>query len=297
MKLNELNKYFDNVKIYKNGEFDYLGLMGSKIDKKILTFIEKVEYVNSLSENISAVICNDEIADKIPSNYGVIVCKNPRMQFFQIHNFFCENLKEYLREDFDTKIGENCSISNLSVISNKGVIIGNNVIIEEFVVIRENTIIGDNSIIRSGAKIGGIGFEFKNNKEIVMPVTHCGGVILGKNVEIQYNTCIDKAIYPWDNTFIDDYTKVDNLIHIAHGVKIGKRCLLPAGVAISGRTEIGNDCWIGVNATVSNGLKIGDNCRVSIGSVVTKSLEDGKTVTGNFAIDHDKFIKIMKSIR
>lgn len=297
MRLNEINKYFNNIKILKDGEFDYLGLMGCKVDKNVLTFIEKVEYIENLSKSISSVICGENIAHKIPNNFGIIVCENPRMQFFEIHNCFSQNVKGYLREEFDTKIGKKCKISNLSIISDKNVLIGDNVTIEEFAVIRENTIIGDNSIIRSGAKIGSIGFEFKNNKKTVMSVTHCGGVVLGKNVEIQYNTCIDKAIYPWDNTIIDDYTKIDNLIHIAHGVKIGKRCLLPAGVTISGRTEVGDDSWIGVGATVSNGLNIGNNCRVSIGSVVTKNVDDGKNVTGNFAIEHDKFIKFMRTIR
>lgn len=297
MKLKDVKKYFHDIKIYRDGEFDYLGLMVSKVNKKILTFIEKLEYIDKFSESISSVICNEKIAHRVPSKYGVIISENPRMEFFKIHNYFSEDRKEYLRKEFNTSIGENCSISKLSIISDKNVVIGHNVIIEEFVVIRENVIIGDNCIIRSGCKIGGVGFEFKNNKKIIIPVNHCGGVIIGKNVEIQYNTCIDKAIYPWDNTVIDDYTKVDNLIHIAHAVKIGKRCLVPAGVAISGRTEIGNDSWIGVGATVSNGLSIGNNCRVNIGSVVTKSLDDGKNVTGNFAIEHDKFINLMKTIR
>ncbi len=73
--------------------------------------------------------------------------------------------------------------------------------------------------------------------------------------------------------------------------------MIVAGSAIGGRTIVGDDVWIGINSTISNGLTIGDNCRISLGSVVTQSVAAGKTVTGNFAIDHKKFIEFIKSIR
>ena len=130
-----------------------------------------------------------------------------------------------------------------------------------------------------------------------MSVKHLGGVIINNNVEIQYNTCIDKAVYPWDNTIIGDYCKIDNLVYIGHGVKVNSGCMIAANTTIGGRTNIEKNSWIGLNSTISNGLVIGERAKINIGSVVTKNIEKDNSVSGNFAIDHSKFIKFIKSIR
>lgn len=297
MKLIELNEYMDNLNIYRDAEFDVLGLVVSKTKDKLMTFIEDKKYINEITNNITAVICKENFIKYIPKDIGIIISPNPKITFFNMHNVLSEKLNHYSRKKFHTIIGQNCSISNTAVISNENVIIGDNVIIEEFVVIRENTIINNNSIIRAGSVIGGNGFEYKKYKDTIIPVKHVGGVVIGEFVEIKYNTCIDKAIYPWDNTIIGDYTKIDNLIHIAHAVKIGKRCFLPANTTICGRVEIGDDTWIGVGCSISNGILIGNNARANIGSVVTKDIKDGESVTGNFAIEHKKFIEFIKNIK
>ena len=195
---------------------------------------------------------------------------------------------------FKTRIGTNCNISSQAVIADKNVIIGNNVTIEEFAVIRENTVINDNSIIRAGCKIAGEGFEFKNTSEEVFHVSHIGGVIIGESVEIQYNTCIDKAIYPWDNTVIGDHVKIDNLVHIGHAVKVDSRTMIVANSGIGGRVSIGEDVWIGFGATIRNGIHIGDRARTNMGSVVTRNVGTEEAVTGNFAIPHKDFIANLK---
>ena len=96
---------------------------------------------------------------------------------------------------------------------------------------------------------------------------------------------------------LQDNVKVDNFVHIAHDCVIGERTLITAGVKFGGRTIVGNDCWIGINSTISNGLNIGNNVTISLGSVVTRDVADNLTVTGNFAIEHKKFIDFIKSIR
>ena len=296
MLLSEVAKLKEGLTLLKDGDFTSLGLAVAECDEKILTFIESEKYINSLSNNISALITTEELGPKLKDRYGIIISKNPRADYFKLHNILSSK-DGYKRKDFRTTIGEDCNISKLSSISEKNVIIGNNVIIEEFVVIRENTVIGDNSIIRSGVIIGGEGFEYKRTDGIIMNVNHCGGVIIGNNVEVQYNSCIDKALYTWDNTVIGDYSKLDNLVHIEHGVKIGSRCLVASRSTFGGRTVIGDDSWVGLGTVVSNGLKLGNNVSISLGSVVTKDLEDGERVSGNFAIKHDKFIDFIKSIR
>lgn len=296
MLLSEIIKFKEDLNLIKDGEFTSLGLAVSVCEEKLLSFIENEKYIDSLSDRITCLITTKDIGEKLKNKYGIIVSSNPRMDYFKLHNKL-SNLEQYRRKDFDTSIGENCDISNLASISKKNVIIGNNVKIEEFAIIRENTVIGDNSIIRAGVIIGGEGYEYKRVDGIIMNVNHCGGVIIGNNVEVQYNSCIDKALYTWDNTIIGDYSKLDNLVHIEHGVKIGSRCLIASRSTFGGRTILGDDSWVGLGAIISNGLILGNKVSVSLGSVVTKNLKDEEKVSGNFAINHNKYIDFIKSIR
>ncbi|MBQ0005291.1 MAG: hypothetical protein KBS68_05480 [Clostridiales bacterium] len=177
------------------------------------------------------------------------------------------------------------------------VIIGENVVIEEFVSIKENTVIGDNSVIRSGSVIGGTGFEIKNSDGGLWTVTHIGGVIIGRNVEIQQCTTIDKAIYPWDNTILGDYDKINSQVQIAHGVKIDTNTEVVANAGIQGRVRIGKNVWIGPNSAIRNGISIGDNARVNVGAVVTLDVADGLAVSGNFARPHAAMIEEMRAYK
>lgn len=296
MRLTDLYNLIEGLEVLRDGEFTSLGLAVSRCDEKLLSFIENEKYISGLGDNITCLITTEELGHKMKDKYGIIVSNNPRMDYFKLHNKLAQS-SEYIREEFKTIIGEDCEISKLSSISNKNVIIGNNVKIEEFVVIRENTVIGDNSIIRSGVVLGGEGYEYKRVDGIIMNVTHCGGVVIGNDVEIQYNSCVDKALYTWDNTLIGNYTKLDNFVHIEHGVKIDERCLIASRTTVGGRTIIGKDSWVGLGAIISNGIKLGNNVSVSLGSVVTKNLLDGEKVSGNFAINHSKYIDFIKSIR
>ena len=123
----------------------------------------------------------------------------------------------YARARHATKIGKNCSISPLAVIAKENVIIGDNVVIEEFAVIRDNVTIGDNCVIHAGVKIGFNDFEYKKENGKLFTVAHYGGVILGEEVELHPNTCVNKALYPWDNTVIGDRCKIDMLVQVSHG--------------------------------------------------------------------------------
>lgn len=298
MKLSELLKDYNiNVRfVIKNEkEFQTLALTQSPIMIPYCTFVEDVEYIKNISDFAVMAFVTENVADEIDLNkIGVCIVENPRIVFFKLHNALLES-SEYARVCFDTQIGEKCKLSKLASIDKNNVLIGNNVIIEDFVKIHANTTIGDNCIIRSGTKLGGVDFEFKKDNSEIFGVEHYGGLIINNNVEIQYNSVINRALYPWDNTLIDEYTKIDSNTMISHGVKIGKRCMITAGSVIGGRTVIGDDCWIGLSATIRNGITIGNGARINLGSVVTKDVTLGESVTGNFAINHSKFLFNLKN--
>lgn len=293
MKLSiDLN--IDTDKLINEQEFETLGILASKTDKNICTFVDSYKYISNIRDNFTMIITTMELYEKLKyRKCGFYITEKPRIEFFKIHNSLCKN-NEYIRQKCISKVGENCNISKMAYIAENNVIIGNNVTIEEFVSIKENVIIGDNSIIRAGSVIGGIGYEFKRDNAEIFPVTHMGGVIIGKNVEIQYNVAIDKAIYPWDNTIIGDYTKIDNLNHIGHACKIGKCVMMPAGSVIGGRTIIDDDVWIGIGCIIRNGIHIEKNSRCNMGAVVTQDVPENMSVTGNFAIKHEIFMDNVK---
>lgn len=283
-------------RIENEKEFTYLALASYSLEQPVCTFLDTAKYAHMINNSVSMLLTTEELYPVFKDrSFGICICEKPRELFFKLHNYISGHTEYgYTRPVFDTTIGQNSNISPLASVAKKNVRIGDNVTIEEFCVIRENTVIGDNTIIRSGAKIGGQGFEFKRKDNTIFPVAHTGGVIIGHDVEIQYNTCVDRAIYPWDNTEIGDYTKIDNLVHIGHAVKLANDVLVVANSGIGGRTEIGEGTWIGFGATVINGTTVGKNARVNMGAVATRPVPDGGSVTGNFAIEHEKFIENLK---
>lgn len=283
-------------------EFLSLGLAGYNDGNKVCTFLAAAKYAAGLSEGISMILTSQKVYDdlnntgSLSNDYGICIVDNPRLAYFLLHNALSDK-KEYAREQFETRIADSADISTLSYIAPNNVIVGENVVIEEFVSIKENTKIGDNCVIRAGTKIGGPGFEIKNDGTKTITVTHIGGVVIGNNVEIQQNSNIDKAIYPWDDTVISDHVRINSLVQIAHGDKIGKFTEIVAGASIQGRVVIGENVWIGPGSTIRNGIFIGDNARVNMGSVVTLSVPAGSAVSGNFARNHTTLIEEMKKYK
>lgn len=170
--------------------------------------------------------------------------------------------------------------------------IGENVRIEAFVSVKENTRIGAGTIVRSGSVLGGTGLEFiRIGADGILPAAHCGWLTIGADVEIQYNCSVSRSLFPWHETVIGSETKIESLTHVAHGVSIGSRALIASGVVIGGSARIGDGVWIGPNATISSEVRVGDGARISLGAVVAGTVKAGETVSGNFAIPHEKFLR------
>ena len=167
--------------------------------------------------------------------------------------------------------------------------------IEPFVVIKGRVIIGNDVTIRSGAVIGCKGFSFsKDAQGQNVSVEDTARIIIEDHVEIFEQVAISTGIFPWEETRIGENTKVDAQCHIGHGAHIGRNCLLAEGSRCCGNSRVGDHVWVGVGAIVSNRVRVGDGARVSLGSVVTKEVPAGQTVSGNFAIDHQKFLSNLK---
>ncbi len=278
----ELKKAGEHVlQVINETEVESLGLLQYSADVVTASFIENEKYLGDIGENVRVIITAPELADRLGKDRGVCVVNHPKISFFKLHNFLVSCCEEYTLKKTGTCFGADCNISPTAQIASRNVLIGNHVKIEENVVIYENTIIEDDVVIHAGCIIGGTGFECKKTDGKTFTVEHAGSVKIGMGSEIGYGACIAKALYPWDCTRIGNYCRLDNLVHISHGVKIGERGMIAAGSKIAGRVVIGDDVWVGIGCIVSNGLYLGDNCKIDIGSVVIRDVKDNCEVFGN----------------
>lgn len=284
------------VAVERDTEFESLGLV-THVMPNMLVFLESESFLPGFSQNphISSVITTKELTTGLPEKYGIALSDNPRKVFYEFHNYLAEKTNFYWT-DFPSEISDEAIIHANAYIAPRSVRIGRGTMIEPGVTVLERSIIGEDVILRAGCTVGSQGFEFKRIEGKVLSVAHAGGVRLHDRVEVQANCALSRSVFG-GFTEIGEDTKLDNLVHIAHNVRIGRRCFLAACAMIAGSVTIGDDVWIGPGASISSEITIGDRAKVTIGSVVTKDVEPGQRVTGNFAIQHHKFIAFIKSIR
>lgn len=164
----------------------------------------------------------------------------------------------------DVSIGAFCLIGKCTI--------GDSTSIQSHCVVHDDSKIGQHVLIKSHTTIGSDGFGYSKNQDghyIKFP--HLGGVIVEDFVEIGSNTCIDRGTLGF--TMIGQYSKIDNLVHIAHNVKLGRNCIVVAHVLVGGSTEIGDDCWIAPSATLRDGLKICSGVTIGMSALVTRNLD------------------------
>ena len=294
----KLSEFFQKDVLLRDAEFDCIGLLMSRPEKRMLTFLEDAKYFPELKENadVSAVICSPAVIDLVDGlKLGIAVASEPRQCIANLHNELCMD-ERYIGQSFATKIGNGCQISPEAYIAPQNVVIGDRTIIGEKAVIKEGTVIGDDCFIHSGCVVGGCGFEFKKQDGIPRKVLHKGKVQIGDRVEILQLSSIMRAVYPWDATVIGTDTKISSMVSISHAVKIGERTMISACSCVAGSAKIGSDVWLGVNSTISDRIIIGDHARISLGAVVTKNVPENVTVSGNFAIEHHKFLNHIKTL-
>lgn len=138
------------------------------------------------------------------------------------------------------------------------------------VVIGERCVTGDHCLFHPGAVIGSDGFGFARDGDRWIKVPQIGRVLIGNEVEVGANTTIDRGAL--NDTVIGDGVKLDNLIQIAHNVRIGENTAIAACVGIAGSTVIGRRCTIGGQAGVTGHLEIADDVHITAGSLVTSSI-------------------------
>jgi UDP-3-O-[3-hydroxymyristoyl] glucosamine N-acyltransferase len=151
------------------------------------------------------------------------------------------------------------------------------------VVFAERCVIGARCIVHPGAVIGADGFGFAPEKGRWEKIEQLGAVLIGDDVDIGANTCIDRGAL--EDTVIGDGVKLDNQIQIAHNVRIGAHTAMAACAGVAGSAVIGAHCMIGGAALILGHVTIGDRVQVSAGTFVMHSIDKPGHYSGIFPID------------
>jgi UDP-3-O-[3-hydroxymyristoyl] glucosamine N-acyltransferase len=162
--------------------------------------------------------------------------------------------------------------------------IGKNTVIWSGAVIRERCHLGNHCIIHPNATIGADGFGFRPDPERgLVKIPQIGNVVIGNNVEIGANTCVDRGKF--SSTILGDGCKIDNLVQIGHNSKLGRFCIMAGNSGLAGSVTLGNGVIIGGSASIKDHTTIGDGATVGAGSGVTCDIPAGKVMLGYPAVE------------
>jgi UDP-3-O-[3-hydroxymyristoyl] glucosamine N-acyltransferase len=276
-----------------------------------ITFISNPKYA-SLARNTraSAVI----IAEDFPAiATAMLRSKNPYLDFARTLEMFHQSpsyapgIHSTAVVHTSAKIGKGAHVGPYVVVQENvvigdhavllahvviypGVTIGDNFFAHAHTVVRELCKIGNDVVLQNGVVVGGDGFGFaKDNSGRWHKIPQAQPVVIGDDVEIQSNSCIDRASV--GETRIGRGTKIDNLVQVGHGSHIGEDSLLASQVGIAGSTEIGNKVILTGQVGVVGHCKVGDGAIVTPQSGVAGDIEAGAIVSGAPAVDHRLWLK------
>jgi len=276
----EINKTDTNFLVHGINEIH-------KVEEGDLTFVDHPKYYEkALQSKASFVLINSLEVDN-NQNKTLIFSADPFSDYNKLVLHFSPLEKPPAEKpQFDAS---NLIFPNVFIGDN--VTIGKNCRIHSNVSIYANSVIGNNVTIHANTIIGGDAFYFQKRKDGYHKMANCGRVLIEDDVEIGAACTIDKGVS--GDTIIGRGSKLDNQVHIGHGVVLGADCLIAAQVGIAGKTTLGNNVIAWGQVGISKDLQIGDNVVILAQSGVKDNLESNGIYFGSPAkIARDKMREI-----
>jgi UDP-3-O-[3-hydroxymyristoyl] glucosamine N-acyltransferase len=191
------------------------------------------------------------------------------------------------------RLGDRCRLAE-RVSLGDGVVVGADTLIGPGAVCYAGSRLGSRVVLKAGAVIGGDGFGYLSGAAGHSRIPHVGGCILEDEVEVGSHSCVDRGSI--DDTVVGRGSKLDNLVHVGHNVRIGARCLLMAGVGVAGSTRLGDDVILAGHVGVTDHLTIGDRARVAAKSAVFGDVAAGTSISGHPARPHRQFLRAQAAL-
>ncbi len=278
---------------------------------EICFFYDRKKKAEGANIKATACVTTSDLAQFVAPEVAVLTSDNPKLGFLKLNEaMYAEKrpsakIAETAVIGEGTKMGEGCTVGDYVVIG-ENVEIGAGTIIEPFAVIRDNckigsncrigshayiayTIMGNNCYIYNGARLGQDGFGFQTIGGVHKRIPQLGRVIIGNDVEIGSNTCVDRGAL--DDTVVGDGTRVDNLVQIAHNDKLGRGCVIVSQTGIAGSCNFGDYVVCGGQSGFADHLNVGSGAQIAAQSGIMRDIEAGTVVMGSPAVPFKDFMR------
>src|SRR5215510_4293589 len=311
MKLGEIAKRLDTY-LEGNGAIDIHGVAGiEEAEAGQITFVANPKYATAAHRTkASALVVTPDFPQL---EAATLRDKNPYLVFARVIELFYKppeypagihatacvhpsaklgknaSVGAYVVIDADVTIGDNCKLLPHVVIY-RGAKIGKNFFAHAHAVVREHCRLGDNVILQNGAIVGADGYGFAKNADGDWhKIVQGGPAVIEDEVEIQANACVDRASV--GETRVGRGAKIDNLVQVGHGSKVGERTLLCAQVGLAGSTQVGKDVILAGQVGVAGHCHVGDGVIATAQTGIPNDVETGKIVSGYPAIDNKQWLR------
>ena len=303
----------ENVVIYKPCRIE-------EVDEHGITFLANPKYTHYIYERkAAAILIAKDFHLEHPVDATLIRVDNPYLCVARVlHLFNSANGPKRGRScrssvHHSAKVGKGCYIGQFAVVGKKAKI-GNNVqiypqvYVGDYCEVGDNTIlypgvkiyreckIGNNCILHAGVVVGADGFGFAPKDDgSYGKIDQLGNVVIGDDVEIGANTCIDRATM--GSTIIHQGVKIDNLCQVAHNVSIGKNTVMASQSGCAGSGKVGEQCVIAGQVGIVGHVTVGDNVTIAAQAGVTNNVKSGSVMLGSPAMDGAKQKRIFVLMR
>ncbi len=278
----------------------------SEAEPSSLSFLSNKKYIEDYKKSKAGACIVPYNFENISTNNTILLrAHNPYYSYAKALDLFYSKARRIVSQitpsayvSSSAKIGKNCYIGHNVVIEDE-VEIGDNSVIESGTFIDfgvkvglaaridsnvsiSHAIIGDNVVILAGARIGQDGFGFATDKGIHKKIYHIGRVLIGNDVEIGTNSCIDRG--SMNDTVIEDFCRIDNLVQIGHNAHVKKGAILVAQVGIAGSSTIGSYCALGGQVGVAGHITIADGVQIAGQGGVIQDIKEPGIMGGTPAV-------------
>lgn len=283
------------LEIIRDCEISYSAKVPSLLGNRLVpcSSLKHIDQALKL-EGIAGIVTTPEFVTSVPMGLGLAISNNPVDACVEVHESLCQ-IKDFFWKSFETRIDESARVHPTATVASQNVVIGPGTVIGPNSVINERSVIGRNCTIGESIVVGLDALEITNVGGSRRVMRQAGGVLIEDDVTILSKVTVVRATFG-GFTRIGSETIIDTLVHVAHDCKIGKRVTLVACCELSGRCELGDDSYVGPNACLRNGITLGKSSRVNMGAVVTRDVADHAVVSGNFAVEHGKWLNFVKGL-
>ena len=264
-----------------------------------------------------AVIIPEKFLSFVPSGCLALVSKDAHRSYGLVASAFYPRqfepmISERAYVDSTAKLGEGCRVEagafiGANVTLGRGCLIGPNAVLERGVQMGDLCTVGANATVSHciaghkvyvypGCHIGQDGFGFAMSPATgPQKVPQLGRVMIGDDVEIGASTCVDRGAM--GDTVIGSGTRIDNLVQVAHNVKLGRCCILVSQVGIAGSCEFGDFVVAGGQAGFAGHLKVGTGAQIGAQSGVMSEVPAGTILLGSPAVPHKDFMRQVLAVK